>query len=59
MLAFTVLMDWAHEPDGGRCPYGLVLVVEHGSGISAHRCQGKAQHKGPHSYATSYPSDVA
>jgi hypothetical protein len=58
MQAWTVLMDFAKQPEGGRCPFGLLLPVDHGNGAICRRCEGKAGHEGPHVFATAYSADL-
>jgi hypothetical protein len=56
MKAWTVLMDYAMQQEGGRCPFGLVMPLDLGEGVMCQRCEGRANHRGAHYAVTGYPS---
>jgi hypothetical protein len=57
MGAWTVLMDYAKQDNDNRCPYGLVMSVNHGDGVLVERCRHKANHTGAHRAETAQPAN--
>lgn len=57
MPGWTVLMDWAKQDDGQRCPFGLVLSVNCGNGVLVERCNLKVGHKEWHRAGFTVPSN--